>query len=341
MDFSFGDGCFDFAARIFSRLDGTCADGDRRCAGASLLSWILIRESQRELLVAAGTAAFLVGDDVVYLRRCRSDGGRDVFPGPWLVLGLAVELSCRLSRWGRFRGACAWPSRWRPSSFLLALAISPVKDFLREWKHYKRAYVRFAQTRPDTKRLLADYRPEIDQIWIPDMGVVDRCTTCHQGITQASLLDASVPQPFRAHPPIPHPGPRLGLYDVPPRPGSRHGSGGGPRDDSRLGAAAPAGAFHSGILRHLPPRRSAETPQLDRGRQLLVQFNCVGCHRVRDVERPEMLGPDLTNVGTKVSRQWIYKWLKEPRTVTDASGNVTVNGYETGRHPADAAIPAD
>ena len=36
------------------------------------------------------------------------------------------------------------------------------------------------------------------------MDVVDRCTTCHQGITQPTLLDASVPQPFRAHPPIPH-----------------------------------------------------------------------------------------------------------------------------------------
>ena len=40
--------------------------------------------------------------------------------------------------------------------FLIALAISPVKDFLREWKHYKRAYAAFAETRPDTKRLLAD-----------------------------------------------------------------------------------------------------------------------------------------------------------------------------------------
>ncbi len=39
-----------------------------------------------------------------------------------------------------------------------------------------------------------------------------------------------------------------------------------------------------------------------------------------------MLGPDLTNVGNKVSREWIYKWLKDPRTVTDADGNVTVDG---------------
>src|SRR5205807_9834479 len=89
-------------------------------------------------------------------------------------------------------------------AFLAVLAISPFKDFRREWKQYKRSYLRFAQTRPDTKKLLADYRPDIDQIWLPGMNIVDRCTTCHQGITQASLSDNAVPQPFRAHPPIPH-----------------------------------------------------------------------------------------------------------------------------------------
>src|SRR5579863_4176765 len=88
--------------------------------------------------------------------------------------------------------------------FVAVLAVSPVKDLRREWKQSKRGYVRYAQTRFDTRRLLADYHPEIDQIWIPEMNVVDRCTTCHQGITEASLADPSVPQPFRSHPPIPH-----------------------------------------------------------------------------------------------------------------------------------------
>jgi len=69
-----------------------------------------------------------------------------------------------------------------------------------------------------------------------------------------------------------------------------------------------------------------ETPRLNHGRQLIVRLNCIGCHRLQDVDRPAMLGPDLTNVGTKVSREWIYKWLKEPRTITDADGNVTVDG---------------
>jgi len=88
--------------------------------------------------------------------------------------------------------------------FVVVLAVSPVKDFFQSWKRYEKDYVSYAQTRPDTKRLLADYHSGIDQIWLPEMRVVDRCTTCHQGITQASLRDPSVPQPFRAHPAVPH-----------------------------------------------------------------------------------------------------------------------------------------
>jgi mono/diheme cytochrome c family protein len=72
-----------------------------------------------------------------------------------------------------------------------------------------------------------------------------------------------------------------------------------------------------------------ETPRLNHGRQLLVKLNCVGCHELQDIDRPTMLGPDLSNVGTKVSREWIYKWLKEPRTLTDADGNVKVDGVAT------------
>lgn len=72
-----------------------------------------------------------------------------------------------------------------------------------------------------------------------------------------------------------------------------------------------------------------QTPRLNHGRQLLVKHNCIACHQLQDIDRPAMLGPDLTNVGNKVSREWIYKWLKDPRTLTDADGNVTVNGVAT------------
>jgi len=217
--------------------------------------------------------------------------------------------------------------------FLAVLAISPVKDSLREWRRYERSYVRYAESRPDTKHLLADFHYQIDQVWIPDMNVVDRCTTCHQGITQPSLADATVPQPFRAHPPIPHRVKDWGCVIC--HRGQGPATEVAEAHETTLAWERPmlsvhfiqasCGVCHRGEL--------TEAPQLNRGRQLLAELNCAGCHRLEGIERPTMLGPDLTNVGTKDSREWIYKWLKEPRTLTDSNGNVTVNGYETEEEP--------
>ena len=88
---------------------------------------------------------------------------------------------------------------------------------------------------------------------------------------------------------------------------------------------ASCGTCHRGAM--------PETPDLDRGRELLDRLNCGGCHQLQDIEAPPMRGPDLTNIGTKVSRPWIYKWLNEPRTITDSDGNVKVNGYLSGDEP--------
>ncbi len=202
-----------------------------------------------------------------------------------------------------------------------------------EWKQYKRGYVRFAQSRPDTKRLLGDFHPGMDQIWIPEMGVVDRCTTCHQGIAQPTLAGKSVPQPFRAHPPIPHHIQDWGCTVC--HRGQGPATEVAEAHETTLAWEQPllpnryiqasCGNCHRGDL--------AETPRLVRGRALLANFNCVGCHRLQDIDRPAMLGPDLTSVGNKVNRKWIYKWLKEPRTVLDKDGNVVVDGYETEDEP--------
>jgi mono/diheme cytochrome c family protein len=217
--------------------------------------------------------------------------------------------------------------------FLAVLAISPFKDYRREWKQYKRSYLRFAQGRPDTKKLIADYSPSIDQIWLPGMNVVDRCTTCHQGITQTSLADKAVPQPFRAHPAIPHNVRDWGCTIC--HRGQGPATEVAEAHESTLAWEQPVlptrfiqascGTCHRSDL--------PQTPQLTRGRQLLGELNCQGCHRLPGIDRPAMLGPDLSSVGTKVSREWIYKWLKEPRTVVDKDGNVTVNGYETTDEP--------
>ncbi len=215
---------------------------------------------------------------------------------------------------------------------VLVLAISPLKDFRAEWKQYKRSFVKFAQGRPDTKKLLADYSPNIDQVWLPGMNVTDRCTTCHQGITQSSLADASVPQPFRAHPPIPHNVRDWGCTVC--HRGQGPATEVAEAHETTLAWEKPilpahylqasCGSCHQSDIK--------ETPQLARGRELLTHLNCQACHKLNNLDRAS-LGPDLSSVGYKVSREWIYKWLKEPRTVLDKDGNVTVNGYETEDEP--------
>ena len=215
---------------------------------------------------------------------------------------------------------------------VLVLAISPLKDFRAEWKHYKRWFVKYAQTRPDTKKLLADYSPSIDQVWLPGMNVTDRCTTCHQGITQLSLADASVPQPFRAHPPVPHNVRQWGCTIC--HRGQGPATEVAEAHETTLAWEQPilpahfleasCGTCHQAVLK--------ETPQLARGLELLTHLNCQGCHKLNNLDRPT-LGPDLSSVGYKVTREWIYKWLKEPRTILDKDGNVTVNGYENESEP--------
>ena len=215
---------------------------------------------------------------------------------------------------------------------VIVLAISPLKDFRAEWKHYKRWFVKYAESRPDTKRLLADYSPNIDQIWLPGMNLTDRCTTCHQGITQPTLADDAVPQPFRAHPPVPHHVRQWGCTTC--HRGQGPATEVSEAHETTLAWEKPilparylqasCGSCHQADLK--------EAPQLARGRELLTHLNCARCHKLNNVDRAA-LGPELSSIGYKVSREWIYKWLKEPRTIVDKDGNTTVNGYESETEP--------
>jgi cytochrome c2 len=216
---------------------------------------------------------------------------------------------------------------------LVVLAISPAKDSFMAWRSFKRQYARFADTRPERKRLLADFQAGVDQIWVPKLDVVDRCTTCHQGIGQPSLADPGVPLVFRDHSTGPHSVTDWGCVAC--HRGQGRATEVSEAHETTLAWEQPmlatryiqasCGSCH---LNDLP-----EAPRLRRGRELLTRLNCVGCHRLQGIERPQMIGPDLTNVGDKVSRRWIYKWLKEPRTITDADGNVKVNGVENEETP--------
>ena len=87
--------------------------------------------------------------------------------------------------------------------FLFSIAIAPAKNYFSEWRHYQHGYLKMIRNRSDANTLQRHFEGGIQQIWLPELGVVDRCTSCHVGMKETSLSDVPT-QPFRPHPIIPH-----------------------------------------------------------------------------------------------------------------------------------------
>jgi hypothetical protein len=82
-------------------------------------------------------------------------------------------------------------------ALLGTLAAAPLRDHRTEWRAIQRRYD--AQAAQAGVPLVTE---GVKQIWRPQLGVVDRCTSCHLGMGEA------VPSPhervFAPHPPVPH-----------------------------------------------------------------------------------------------------------------------------------------
>ena len=199
---------------------------------------------------------------------------------------------------------------------LISLAIAPAKNHFSEWRHYQEQYLTLIRGRGDAVTLRRHFQDGIQQIWHPELGVVDRCTTCHVGLKEASLADVST-QPFRRHPVIPHPVDQFGCVMC-------H-RGQGP-------ATTVEEAHRSTLAWEQPilPARYVEsscgqchraplsgTPQLNLGRDLLARSGCVHCHTIKLPNGSPMEAtddpPPLTHIVDKATREWIYAWLKDPQ----------------------------
>ncbi len=200
--------------------------------------------------------------------------------------------------------------------FLISLAIAPAKNHFSEWRHYQKQYVNLIRTRADAVTLQRHLETGIQQVWIPDQGVVDRCTTCHVALSEKTLANVST-EPFRPHPVIPH---KLTEYGC-----STCHRGQGP--------ATTVEEAHSSTLAWEQPILPAKyiesscgqchgadlpgTPQLNYGRQLLAREGCVRCHALRQPDGVVMQGaddpPSLQHIMQKTTREWIYAWIKNPQ----------------------------
>lgn len=200
--------------------------------------------------------------------------------------------------------------------FLASMAVAPAKNFFSEWRHYQNGYLRLIRNRSEANTLRRHFQGGIQQVWLPEMGVVDRCTSCHVGLKESSLTDVST-QPYRTHPVIPHKGEQFGCTVC----------------HRGQGAATTVEEAHNSTLAWEQPILPAKyiesscgechrgplpgTPQLNLGRNLLAREGCVHCHMVKLPDGSAMTAsddpPSLSHIADKTTREWIFAWLKDPQ----------------------------
>jgi cbb3-type cytochrome oxidase cytochrome c subunit len=189
---------------------------------------------------------------------------------------------------------------------------------------------------------------KVHQIVVPDVKydvnfaavpVVDRCTSCHLGIDNPDFSEA--PQPYTTHP-------NLDLYITSSSPhdmntfgctschaGRSRGTSfvssthtpNTPEDKERWKEEYGWEKMHHWLTPMLPTKYTeascfkchsntsdlAGAEKLNFGLSLVDQSGCNGCHYNADWESQAMAGPSLKKVNEKLDRDWVAKWVKNPR----------------------------
>jgi cytochrome c1 len=172
------------------------------------------------------------------------------------------------------------------------------------------------RNRSDANTLQRHFQGGIQQVWLPELSVVDRCNSCHVGLKEASLADVPT-QPYRTHPVIPHKLDQFGCTVC----------------HRGQGAATTVAEAHSSTLAWEQPILPAKyiesscgqchrgslpgTPQLNQGRTLLAREGCLHCHTVKLPDGRTLKAtddpPSLSHIADKTTREWIFAWLKDPQ----------------------------
>ena len=224
---------------------------------------------------------------------------------------------------------------------LALLGVATYQDEKREWKDYQQEYKTLLLGKIDRADnpvfydRVADMQPEIKQILLDSLGVVDRCTTCHMGIEDS--LFAETLQPLTTHPNPQllesHPVETYGCTIC-------HGGKG-------MGTTY-AGAIHKTSAHWPDPMvkkgfmqsrcgychtnyAEIEADELVLGQKLFKDLHCSGCHKVAPGDG--VMAPVLTDFADKGtghfdftyidgdhSRQnWVMEHFNNPQKVTPGS----------------------
>lgn len=185
--------------------------------------------------------------------------------------------------------------------------------------------------------VLEDIKDDVNFKQVPK---VERCTSCHLGIASPDYKDA--PQPFRTHPNLelylgtnsPHSIEEFGCT-------SCHGGRGRgtsfnttahtPKDEKQAEQWAKKYHWHENHLWEEPMLaqqyieagcfkcHSGQTvlkgsEKLNLGLNLIERAGCYSCHAIQKYQGWPKPGPDLTHIASKMSKDWAYKWIEDPKS---------------------------
>ncbi len=196
--------------------------------------------------------------------------------------------------------------------FALVLA-GLLREVRTDWRPIQDRFVQVLEQHGQV-RAARSFTLGIRQIWVPALGRVDRCVTCHLGYEWGGTLPATVPAPLAPHPELPyldaHPFAEFGCTAC----------------HAGQGFATDTEAAHGHVEHWDEPlldrslaerygvteveliqmrcngchRRDDSTPgmgTIDRGKELFRKNKCLVCHTVEG--RGGLKAPDLTYIGDK------------------------------------------
>ncbi len=200
----------------------------------------------------------------------------------------------------------------------------PILDFMAP-------YYKIEQT------VLPDIKYNVNFASVPE---VDRCTSCHLGISNPDYLDAK--QPYTTHPNLdlyltsssPHPFEDFGCT------GCHNGRGRGTNfvsvahtpdnsdDRERWEDKYDWHEMHYWLKPMLPAKYSEAScfkchsdevqikgaDKLTLGLTLIEKNGCNGCHTIATYPSRHKAGPDLNRINEKVNKKWTGNWIKDPQS---------------------------
>jgi mono/diheme cytochrome c family protein len=239
-----------------------------------------------------------------------------------------------------YRKFYLWLSLLSSGILLIFLVLAGNREVSPEWAIYQRQYKKLLEEKAADEGAKAKARaltPEIQQLYLTDLGRVDRCTNCHQGVENPMMAAAAVP--FKQHS-----GDYLN-YHPPERYGCTICHNGQGRATNKKEAHGFAHEAHwdrplipfsyiqsaCATCHDLKALMAKGGIKVARGHELFLERGCKGCHKLDGVGG--VLGKALDGVGSQPlayfpmkhveGERTLYSWMKEhfddPRNIVTGS----------------------